>query len=87
MLVEKTWNLLLEMCFDVGSICYTMGCDTKFNKRCRNKAISEFSYDAILTLKSLKLVVVLPKTFLQCWLSSCGNNILTQIQQILGWVV
>lgn len=64
-------NLLLEMCFDVGSICHTMGCDTKFNKRCRRRVVSEFCYDAVLTLKSLKLVLLLPKTILQCWLSSC----------------
>jgi hypothetical protein len=55
MLVEIALNLLLEMCFDVGSICHTMGCDTKFNKRCKNMVVSEFSYDVVLTLKSLKL--------------------------------
>jgi hypothetical protein len=71
MLVEKALNLLLEMCFDVGSICHTMGCNTKFNKRCRNEVVSEFSYDVVLTLRSLKLMLLLPKTLFQCWLSSC----------------
>jgi len=66
MLVKKALNLLLEMCFNVVSICHTMGCDTKFNKRSRNKVVSEFSYDVVLTLKSLKLVLLFPKTLLQC---------------------
>jgi len=48
-----------------------MGCDTKFNKRCRSRALGEFCYNAVLTLRSLKLVLLLPEMLLQCWLSSC----------------
>jgi hypothetical protein len=66
LLIEKALNLLLEMCVDVGSICHTMSCDTKFNKRCRSRALSEFCYDAVLTLRSLKLVLLLPEMLLQC---------------------